>query len=133
MGAATAPAVERRRWPRTPARGVISVTVEVWGHPGSLSGTLRDLSRGGVGLNMPTAIEVGVGMEFRAVVGMRLLRAQCRVANCRPIEDGIYVVGAEMVSAERLAGCEETPTAGVDHRQVADVKDRLVEVVGRRC
>ena len=109
------------------------MTVEVWGLPGSLSGTLRDLSRGGVGLNMPTAIEVGVGMEFRAVVGMRLLRAQCRVANCRPTDDGFYVVGAEMVSAERLAGGEEPPTTGVDHRQVADVKERLVEIVGRRC
>lgn len=123
------PRSERRRVVRRAALGVVSVVVEVRGRPGTVSGTLRDLSRSGVGLNLPAELAVGDRFEFRAVVGMRLLRAECQVANCRPADGGMYVIGAQMVKADRLAGCADAGEEGLDRERVEEVERKLEAVV----
>lgn len=120
---------ERRRATRRAAMAKVSVVVEVRGKPGALSGTLRDLSRGGVGLNLPVKLQFGDQFEFRAVVGMRLLRAECRVMNCRQGDKGVYVIGAEMVAAERLAGCGDAGSDEVDREHLEGVERRLEDLV----
>lgn len=64
-------------------------------------------------------------MEFRTMVGQRVIAARCCVANCRPAGPGSFIVGAAMLSAERLADCAPASREGVDEDQVGEVAVRL--------
>ena len=90
------------------------------GEPVSFAGAEYRVDAGPLPLLDGVEIPVLVG-----ALGSRLLRAECRVANCRTGDAGMYVVGAEMVAAERLAGCGDGGSDGVDRARVDEVTEEI--------
>ncbi|HZZ41331.1 MAG TPA: PilZ domain-containing protein [Tepidisphaeraceae bacterium] len=131
------PASDRRRHPRTAAPNKIPAVIELIDRRQTLRGFIRDLSRGGIGLNVPVALALGTRFTLRATIANRDFRATCSVANCRLAEEpGRYIVGAELIQADRARLAPPPPASppteqpiDVDERHVADLRDRLRDVI----
>jgi hypothetical protein len=79
----------------------------------AITGTLRDISRSGVvGLTLPVALPPRLPFVFRSTtLGAESVRADCRVANSRPLGNGRYVVGARIVPARAAVAAACPPVA----------------------
>ncbi len=92
---------ERRRHPRTPAKGKLVTQLERKGGGVAVNAVVRDLSRGGIGLFSPVSLKRAEEFHLKVNLGSGLLHLKCKVANCRLGDDNRYIIGAHFVIVER--------------------------------
>lgn len=89
--------IENRRQPRRNVQLNVGIQPAYKAACGLLAAKLLNVSAGGIGLEMPTALHRGqrfaVNLRFREGGGWLVL---CEVRNCRPAKDA-FRVGAEIV------------------------------------